>query len=130
VTVSGLLTKPWSFVTTSSNANVCWNMVRGAVKIGFTAVVLLRVTPGRLFESTGKSVFHSLGQYHHGHLNALSHQSTVWSSPSSAVDTSDPITETEFEFVLAAYMLPLSGIAGYSTWVYSGGQGICNLISV
>ena len=46
VTVSGLLTKPWSFVTTSSNANVCWNMVQGAVKIGFTAVELLRVTPG------------------------------------------------------------------------------------
>ena len=45
VTLSGLLTKPYLFVTTSSNANVCWNMVRGAVKIQFTAVELLRVTP-------------------------------------------------------------------------------------
>ena len=89
-------------------------MVRDAVKIN-TAIKLFRVTPSPFDAShTGKSLFHSLGQYHHGHLDALSHQSLQFGqSPSSAIGIIDPITETEFEFVLAAYMLPLSGIVGY-----------------
>ena len=44
VTLSGLLTNPSSFVTTSSNTIVSWRRVSGAVKVGFTTEGSLRVT--------------------------------------------------------------------------------------
>ncbi len=46
MTLSGWLTKPCSFVTTSSNTIFWGSSVSGAVKVGFAAVESLRVTEG------------------------------------------------------------------------------------
>ncbi len=84
-------------------------MVRGAVKIQFTAVELLRVTPSpfdRVHYKVSVSFLGSVPPW--SSKCTVTPESTVWSSPSSAIGTIDPITETGFEFVLAAYMLPLS----------------------
>ncbi len=83
-------------------------MVRGAAKIEFTAVELLRVTPSLIIESTIKSVFNSRGYPPSPSKCTVTPESIVWSSPSSAIGTIDPITKTEFEFVLVVYILPLS----------------------
>ena len=46
VTLSGLLTNPSSFVTTSSNTSLWGRSVSGALKVGFFALGSLKVTSG------------------------------------------------------------------------------------
>lgn len=79
------------------------------MKIAFTVVESLRATPSPYVRVHWQVIVSFLGSVSPRPSRCtVTPESTEWSIHATAIGTIDPITVTEFEFVLAAYILPLS----------------------